>query len=64
MATRKVFIDESGIEIIASLKEQKLVLTLSLPDNAVKKDYEIVLSAEDTIEFIMDLYRLKKQIVK
>lgn len=62
MATKKVFIDESGIEIIASLKEQKLVLTLPSPDNTVKNGYEIVLSAEDTIEFIMDLYRLKKQI--
>jgi hypothetical protein len=62
MATRKVFIDSAGHKITPYLESDK-TLAIEVQTGDDPKIF-IQLSKEDSEEFIMDLYRLKKQIPK
>jgi hypothetical protein len=67
MATRKIFIDENGHKIMFELKDNHLCISIEIGKNnlEIKEGDELLidLSAEDSKDFIMDLYRIKKQIV-
>jgi hypothetical protein len=64
MATRKVFIDETKNEISFHLGDDKRLNLKIEYAECCDIDHNIVLSETDTETFIMDLYRLKKQIPK
>jgi hypothetical protein len=61
MATKKVFIDESGIEVDTSFAGEKLIILIREPEGLPQDGCRnIVFEEDDAFEFIQDLYRLKK----
>lgn len=66
MATKKVFIDENEHKIMFELDDNHLCIDIEINKNNLETNdgnkILIDLSAEDSKDFIMELYRIKKQI--